>query len=383
MSYWKRFYYFGPEPQKFYEAADSGGSGGSSGQEPTKQEPESAPVNNPPNAGNEGEFVNPPTNVIDFLKNAPVVENKSEEKPGESTQQNATGTSDEPQQKPENVIKIGDEEFTIDQIQEFRRAYEDREKWQKNLTQRSQLDRWFQNLPPEKQEAFLARAIADVYAQQEPETQIKDEPFSLTIEDDEEGFEYEVELKPGTEEYQKLEKYFEERFKEKYKNAFLELKQHQERYKEFQQEVELYQKRVGQQKALEFLKRHPELGLQIPQIQNGFDLEQYLGEIIQSGNTHPYYDAAMRVINLAQIAAQNGWDLEKAYEYMYGEFLSKQKEAQKIANVARKNQQGIPQETPGQGMPNLTDDQKFLDKISGANPLSDLLAEAEKNMKKI
>ena len=390
MSFWKRFYYGLPQP--LFEAADSGaaadgGSGEGSGQ-PTPGDNGAAAKNEPTGT----EFIPERQNVLEFLKNAPIIGGEGQQpqagEPGNEPQQ-PEGTAPEGQDDgskdgkaeptPEKV-KIGEEEFTLDQIQEFRRAYEEREKWQRNLTQRSQLDRWFQNLPPEKQDAFLARAIADVDSQKEPDAiEAPKDPVKLMLEDDD-GFEYEIEVKPDTEEFKRLEEYFEKRFMAKYKDAFTELKQHQEKLQQFQQEVEQYQRRVGQQKALDFLGKHPELGLQLPN--KDVDLEQFIGEIVASGPTHPQYEAAMRVINLAQIAMQNGWDLEKAYEYMYGDFIKKQNQAKAIETQARQNQKGARREAPGQGAPAMTDDEKFMSRLVGSNPLSDIFAEADKNLRK-
>jgi len=279
-------------------------------------------------------------------------------------------------------------------------------KWQKNLTQRGQLQSWFEKLPPEQQDLFLAKVMPIVYGQknvdelfvqtkeekqqvgEQPTNAVSNEPIYAEMED-EDGFKVKVEEKQQVGEqptnavsnetnepiYAEMED--EDGFKVKVNISPLVQKIRDQMLKEMQpvlkqamqsQEIPVLKQAMQSQEMLQkqseeagvkmvedFLQKHPDFSVQYEKGK----LRDALEMIAKAGPTHPEYNKLQRIRTLAQFAIENGVTLEDAYKTFYGEF----EEQKKMINKIKKNQKSVMQEKPGKTAPPKTPDEEFEEAI--------------------
>lgn len=377
-----------------FEAADKGGAGG--GEQPTneptgEQQPAGSDGANGRGApAGEGEELD----ATSLLKDAPVIDPRTGEPIDQSTEKEKSGepgksaegeSAKQPEQKEQSAsgrdsqkFKLDDQEYTLEQIREWKKDSENKAEWQKRLTQESQLDNFMRSLQPEVKDAFITRAIADVYAKKDPSEYLKEgeeTPITLTFEDDY-GEEAEQVIEPGSEHYKALENHFEEIFLKKYQPAFAELKTHKEQLQQFEDERQRFYTEASQQYYIGFLKEHPEIGIPVS---DGMDLMKTMQEALAAGPTHPLYRNSYKFARMIIDSRNAGMKITDWYEMMYGDFQTKKANAQKITETDRKNQKAVVPEPPGKG----TSGADFIDRLkqSGGIGHDDLVAEFDRGKK--
>lgn len=272
-----------------------------------------------------------------------------------------------------NRFKLGEREFTAEEVQAAFQDHEAKANWLANMTKKSQMMNWFEKLPSDVQEKILANNLAMVYGKENLPEDYKPEAFefdvSLTGKDEYDGeikLDGKRKIEPGSDEWKALENHFEKHFKVKYQDAFTQIKQYQEQNEQFVNRQKQWEKETGQSSLKGFIK---DQGFSIT---TDGDIENTIKQILLAGETHPSHADVMRLTAIGNVAETHGVTLEKAAEILYGK--PKGDKAKNQANNDRKKQAGVKPEKPGGSDPALSDDAAFLKTVvgEGANRHSEL-----------
>lgn len=255
-------------------------------------------------------------------------------------------------------VKIGEQEYTLDDLQEAIRERDNKANWQAKLTQESQLMNWFQKQSPEVQDKFVAYGLQHVYGKAELPEDVEAKPFTLKTKDPELGEDIEISIEPGSEHWKALEAHFESLFKAKHRDAFTQLKNLQDQNESVLQEKRAFEERAGQQALVAFIKSQ---GFNLP---TEGDVGKQLRDILLAGEAHPQYGDANRLFLLGQAAKAQGLSLEAAAEAVYGKQKTDAQKAAEQQERDRKKQDRF-QPTKPRGKAAQSPDEAFLQNIAG------------------
>lgn len=278
----------------------------------------------------------------------------SDDDPGENTPPAALDLSGH------QSFKIGERELTQAELQLALNAYDGKEKWMKDLTQKSQMMNWFEGLPAEQQEKIIQNNLALVYGRDEMPGDYQAKPFEFDVNlSGKDEFDADVSLKgkhriePGSDEWNAMAEHFEEYFKVKYGDAFSQIKQYQENNQQFVERQKAFEKEAGQKSLKEFIS-----GRSL-NISTDGDIGNTLSQILLAGETHPSYADVIKLQGIGAVAEQRNLSLEAAADILYGKARKADKSKEQAAKD-RKKQSGAHPEPPGGGEPAPSADDQFL-----------------------
>jgi len=251
-------------------------------------------------------------------------------------------------------IKVQGREWDRDDLLQAVKDHQDKENWQKTLSQKSQSAKWLDNLQPEQRDRIISRVIADAYGKEKIDMEVKPVTIKTTDEDD---YEVEVEVKPGTPEFEALSSEFEKYFLEKYSDAFSELQQLQEEKEGIIKAREQLEAEEGQRHVVDFIKAK---NIDLPRE----NLEENFATILKNGESDPRYVELQRLLRVATIAAQEKLPMTKVWDELFGSLEENSAKAQQIQEKDRQKQQGIRREGPGKSAPVITDDDKMRNALA-------------------
>jgi hypothetical protein len=289
--------------------------------------------------------------------------------PGHTPQQpksgQVQGTTNEPlgEGTPSDKVKIGETEYSVEQVQAGIQALQTREKddenrktWQGNLTKKSQIvaamtDQQVQEiLPYATGQRKLPENIKDELRKMEDVSKT----FTVT---DKDGYETEVSLDDIPQEA--LDGLANSLLMKKWPE-FADIVAERDRLKADNEKISssVSQEQYGRgvEMSVNLMKEHPDVAITL---HKGDDLKHVLGEIMRSGEAHPEYENAVRFGILLK-AVNDGFmpDLDTAYTIM----VSGNKPKADAAAQVLKNQGQNPPEIPnGQRQP-LDDGRAFLER---------------------
>lgn len=264
-------------------------------------------------------------------------------KPGEEVQSSKPG-----------MIKIGDLEMTQEEWMEAHGDRKNRQNWRKNLTQRSQVastatDEQIQLLIPY---AYKQREIPENLS----EIALKDSklPKSFTFTDDE-GDEITVPISALPKEL--LSVLADNAFNAKYpdlEKMRTELEDKSGKVDAKYKEIQAYQMHDANQKAISFMKEHPEYAISV---RKGENVLNNLKDILSTQGDHPETANAERLLFLVNRVAKVGGTLEEAYAFYNADKIKSEKAK---ADIKRKQAEDIGTVRDGEKVIK-TPEQQFID----------------------
>jgi hypothetical protein len=296
----------------------------------------------------------------DLLKSAPVVatqkpeakkaEPETVEEPAESAEEETketpkeTPSSEEVPEEGEAPAKPAKETEIPPEYQEYKKVAEQREKWQKSLTQKSQL---VSNYSDEQ----LQEIQAEIKLRKELE-KIQPTPLPEYIEEEytDELGDKQITKVPSA----KIQKIIDQKVEEA-RNAWIKEKALDfSKGEQAVQEAERLSRESAAHTAIvgisAYFNDFPEAAIDL-----GDDPVQTLIDIKEAGKFHPDFDKYLNLIAVSERQAAKGITMKQAHNELFG--LSEQ---QKKANEKiRKEQLKAQQEKPGQSSKAVTEDEKF------------------------
>jgi len=319
----------------------------------------------------------------EFFKNAPIIKGASEQEvndppkeesnPAEEDKQpEATQVSQPPTEEPNeenqaaepeivnlseiNSFKYGEETFTREDLERWRKDSQNRENWVAKLTNDGKTMSWLRSQPPEFQDRWRAYAMQHALGREKlPEGfQEKSLEFSVKLKDEyNSDIEGKYEIAPGSDEYESAKEHFYNQFMEENKSVFLELQQHQEARQRFDQDRQSYQSAESARHLREFIS-----GNQLDFPTEG-DLLKTVQDAYRDQNS-PYRKTASMLVTIAQHAEAMGFDtLQAAYDDFFETKNAEKKAAKNLTEKAKKTQEGARQEKPGKSTPVKSPDDQW------------------------
>lgn len=298
------------------------------------------PDQNQGNADLLGGLVDGDSNFEKLMSEAPLVSVKREEQPKE-TEPEAKADVQEPEdsEEPESTgrkIKIRDFELSEDEWIEAFNDRSNRSKWQKNLTQKSQIaSKILPNLREEDLQYLLPYAMGQkALPENLKDALIKsaDLPKTLKFKDAEEN-EFEVNTTDLPDEF------VQQLAKKALSEAYPEINKLHEENAKLSEELEKtkkvyesYNQRMFERTVRDYMKEHPDTGIEV---RNNESVRDALATIMQSGEVHPEYEKAQKFLLVSQFAQNAGLTLDEAHTKLFGSTEARKKAAEK----AKKNQQ--------------------------------------------
>jgi hypothetical protein len=282
-------------------------------------------------------------------------DNKGEEPPADKSEEPpAKPSKDVQEDKPEEIskVKIGENEYTLEEIEEFKKSHENYDNWRTNLTQKSQIAA---NLTEEQITAIMRATenlkkieVPKEFDSPMPEIDFQNEdPFTVEVEDSE-GLPAEIDLKPYL-------KPFVKNYESKISELENKLSNYETENKQIQQEKVITEMKVN-------MKEFEDIAI------DNLSLET-IDSILVAGNSHPDYDKLMRYKAVASYARDADLPFPKAYGKLYAKEIADRKEGERLKN----NLKGKPPEPPSKGGA-TSDIDEMYDEMFGSDTVEDKLA---------
>ena len=279
--------------------------------------------------------------------------------------------------KPEGEKPEGEQPPTPTEADyaEWKKAFENRDSWQKSLKQKSQAMKWWSELSEEQQAVVTTRVMPMVYKQE----QVPDTPDDLVeqvigkIEGEIPEFlmgkvdEYEEEVKIPREQYDPIIKNL---VKKALKETYPELNVVRQDYAKLKEDmtnsnayVQDLERQNGEVTLNFFAMNFPAA---IPQQNEGENPAQAIMRVLESGDEHPEYNKVVRIqaaANLRSEAIKKGNTIafEKAFETLYGVDERRAAQEKKARAKIQEKQSQTQAEEPGRATPD--DPNAFIDKL--------------------
>lgn len=254
-----------------------------------------------------------------------------EAKPEGEKQPSEAAVKDKPEQeaKPEGEQPPTP---TEEEYAEWKKAFENRESWQKSLKQKSQAMKWWSELSEEQQAVITTRMMPYVYKQE----QIPDTPDDLVeqvvgkVEGDIPEYlsvkleYYDEEVKIPKEQYAPI---IQNLVKKALKETYPELNVVRQDYAKLKEDMNNASQYVGELERQNgeitlnyFSVNYPDA---IPQRNDGESAAQAIMRVLESGDDHPEYNKVVRIQAAANLRSENikkgnAIPFEKAFETLYG-----------------------------------------------------------------
>ena len=281
-----------------------------------------------------------------------------EKKPDESKDNDPTEV--ETAQSPENS---DESEPTADQIENWKKAFENKEKWNKTYQQRSMADSFMSKLTDEQLERVLPRVMPLVHGQEQLPENIDDVvsdtltkldiPDHLTLKDED----FDEEINVPKEVYEPLLKKVAENV---IKNILPELPVLRNKAKEYEEkmtEMDAYVKNIqvenGRILLDSFSREYPDA---IPERLNDSESAAEAVDRIMQTPDHPEYGKYEKieqagVYRLKQIEKGNKISFTQAYERLFGTSIRSERLESEAKKNLEKRKEGVNPESPGKPVP--------------------------------
>ena len=310
-------------------------------------------------------FIQP--SIDEMIDSSPVIneskgeENaaESEEKTVENTEEAETDTTEkESEEKPEEGLT--EERFKelaekYPQLQEYKKYFEDYNNWETKLRQKSQAIPHLKKLmdeSPEKLELLMNKVMPYVYGQEElpkaPSELVDDVMEKVEIGDLKFVDDDEFEVSVGKD---KIEPIVRQAVEKTLNSAVPEMAALRTKLAELEKEKneieQNYNASVARQGELEMEQlagKHPILDIKRLE---GESILQAVERIQQGGVDHPEYHKLSKWNAIGNEAQRQGWTLEKAFKFLYGQEEKKILEDELRKKTASDNQKTATQEVPG------------------------------------
>jgi len=275
-------------------------------------------------------------------------EEKAEETSEKSTEE--TETKEEVELTPEQLAELIEKYPELKRNKEY---YENYDKWEKKLRQKSQAIPFLQNITPEQWELMQDKIMPYVYGKQDlpkaPAELLDEIMEGLDIR----GFNFkdedELDIKVGAD---LLKPHVRQALETALNKAVPEMAALRQKLSEVTKELdeqkkygEMMKVRSGELELDHLLSQHKDLQLKLVNDDEG--ILDAVNRISAVGKDHPEYNKLLKLQAVAQLADKEGWTMNKAYEQLYGVQERKTIEQKKTEEAILKNQQaGQTQETP-------------------------------------
>jgi len=291
---------------------------------------------------------------------------KTEEEVTESPKEGEEGKSKEAQTADEKVesteevqVPFTEEEVAkhYPQYEEYKKAFENRESWNRTLKQKSQLSKFLDGLSEEQQEILRSRTLPYVYGEEKlpdtPEALVKELVEKVTsgvpdyiIAKDEDD----IEVKIPRDEYLKqfnVSKMVSEAVKMAVPDVGVvrkKLIEANQKLKEMEQSTRVLQERSGEIEIERLWNLHPEL--KPSKVRDDETIPEVLERIMLEDN--PEYPLFLKLKALNTFKNENGTTIDGAYNAVYGKSAIVEKLEKEAKEQIKKNQEQATSEIPGQ-----------------------------------
>lgn len=291
-------------------------------------------------------------------------EPEKEAKPEGEKQPSEAAVKDKPEQeaKPEGEQPPTP---TEEDYAEWKKAFENRESWQKSLKQKSQAMKWWSELSEEQQAVITTRMMPYVYKQE----QIPDTPDDLVeqvvgkVEGDIPEYlsvkleYYDEEVKIPKEQYAPI---IQNLVKKALKETYPELNVVRKDYAKLKEDMDNASQYVGELERQNgeitlnyFAVNYPDA---IPQRNDGESAAQAIMRVLESGDDHPEYNKVVRIQAAANLRSENikkgnAIPFEKAFETLYGVDVRRAAQEKKAKEQIAEKQAKSQAEEPGRATP--------------------------------
>jgi hypothetical protein len=304
------------------------------------------------------------TNTTEQAEKPAEKKETTEKEPKKEEQSEKSQETEEPetpeQETPEEPqkIKVGDAEYTPEELAAHKREFDNKTKWEEELRNKSIIAA---NLSEDQIQATMPYAVGDKdipdqsaeFVAAMVNGTIGTEPIKLK---DEEGYEVDIT----------------DQVKEKVTEAVkATLDKMMPVIDKVQGEAVAAQRKAVSTLYNNFMNDHPEYKIVAP---NNMPLDQYMDVVQRTGNTHPDYPAITRLMVLVDNAKRMGYvgptALEDAHSFLHGKNEKKVKTAEEKAAEAAETtekiiekQDKVTQEKPGTQV-EVDDDLEFLNTLA-------------------
>lgn len=332
----------------------------------------------------ESDVYGPDGQKIEPKKEEPQADEADPEKPQPDQKETEPKKADaekpeEPEKKPEQTVVSKPEGDDLpEEYRLWKKAWENREDWEKKLKQKSQGIAKLQNLTPEQQEIIFAKLMPFVYGEEKipdtPEELVTEAigkindliPEQLTLQD-EDG----IDVIVTKEHYEPIVKKAAGEILKRYLPELSSIRS------DYQKLNDDYQQAVDQANKLSIMNGEiilDNFGAQYPDslptpVNDDERPSQALRRVMESGDDHPEYFKVLRCKAAAELRGEymkNGKNttFQEAYDKLYGTEYRKAKQKEQIDKELAEKQKKVQPETPGQAVEKSEAD-KIVEEVFG------------------